>query len=72
MSSALFAGSADTVRGQIERFYDRVGGFGHLLLMGQAGFLAHEETVRGIETFAGDVKPKLAGLSTATAGASRG
>ncbi|MEV4603308.1 hypothetical protein AB0K15_38665 [Amycolatopsis sp. NPDC049253] len=68
----VFAGSADTVRGQIERFYERVGGFGHLLLMGQAGFLEHEETVRGIETFASDVKPKLAGLSTADAGASRG
>lgn len=55
----VFAGSPATVRGQIERFYERVGGFGHLLLMGQAGFLEHDETVRGIRTFAEQVKPVL-------------
>jgi alkanesulfonate monooxygenase SsuD/methylene tetrahydromethanopterin reductase-like flavin-dependent oxidoreductase (luciferase family) len=65
----VFAGSPDTVREQVENFYRRVGGFGHLLLMGQAGFLDHDETVRGIETFASEVKPKLAGL--AAAGSSR-
>jgi alkanesulfonate monooxygenase SsuD/methylene tetrahydromethanopterin reductase-like flavin-dependent oxidoreductase (luciferase family) len=65
-----FAGSPDTVREQIENFYRRVGGFGHLLLMGQAGFLEHDETVRGIETFASEVKPKLAGLSST--GSARG
>jgi len=56
----VFAGSPDTVRAQIEKFHAHVGGFGHLLLMGQAGFLEHDETVRGIETFASEVKPKLA------------
>jgi alkanesulfonate monooxygenase SsuD/methylene tetrahydromethanopterin reductase-like flavin-dependent oxidoreductase (luciferase family) len=66
----VFAGSPDTVRGQIENFYQRVGGFGHLLLMGQAGFMDHDETVRGIETFAAEVKPKLAAL--ALAGSERG
>jgi alkanesulfonate monooxygenase SsuD/methylene tetrahydromethanopterin reductase-like flavin-dependent oxidoreductase (luciferase family) len=60
----VFAGSPDTVRAQVETFYERVGGFGHLLLMGQAGFLDHDETVRGIETFAGKVAPKLAGLAS--------
>ena len=44
---------------QIKKFYDHVGGFGHLLLMGQAGFLDHDETVRGIQTFAREVYPRL-------------
>jgi alkanesulfonate monooxygenase SsuD/methylene tetrahydromethanopterin reductase-like flavin-dependent oxidoreductase (luciferase family) len=61
----VFAGSPSTVRGQIEKFYERVGGFGHLLLMGQAGFLEHDETVKGIRTFAERVKPMLCGLGTA-------
>ncbi len=60
----VFAGSPATVRGQIEKFYERVGGFGHLLLMGQAGFLEHEETVRGIRTFAEEVKPALTSMFT--------
>jgi alkanesulfonate monooxygenase SsuD/methylene tetrahydromethanopterin reductase-like flavin-dependent oxidoreductase (luciferase family) len=60
----VFAGSPATVRGQIEKFYERVGGFGHLLLMGQAGFLEHDETVTGIRTFAEKVKPALTGLGT--------
>jgi len=36
-----------------------VGGFGHLLNMGQAGFLEHDETVRGIKLFAREVYPRL-------------
>jgi alkanesulfonate monooxygenase SsuD/methylene tetrahydromethanopterin reductase-like flavin-dependent oxidoreductase (luciferase family) len=64
----VFAGRPDTVRGQIEDFYQRVGGFGHLLLMGQAGFLEHDETVAGIERFAAEVKPKLSGLALAGSG----
>lgn len=58
----VFAGSPATVRGQIEKFHERVGGFGHLLLMGQAGFLEHDETVAGIRTFAEHVTPALEGL----------
>ena len=38
---------------------DHVGGFGHLLIMGQAGFLEHDETVHGIRTFAREVYPRL-------------
>ena len=44
---------------QIKKLYDHVGGFGHLLIMGQAGFLEHDETVRGIKTFAREVYPRL-------------
>ena len=43
--------------------YDHVGGFGHLLIMGQAGFLEHDETVHGIRMFAREVYPRLKDLS---------
>ncbi|SHL51982.1 Flavin-dependent oxidoreductase, luciferase family (includes alkanesulfonate monooxygenase SsuD and methylene tetrahydromethanopterin reductase) [Pseudonocardia thermophila] len=59
----LFAGSAKSVVDQIERFNEQVGGFGHLLIMGQAGHLEHEMTVRGIRRFAEDVAPELARLT---------
>jgi len=44
---------------QFKRFYHHVGGFGHLLIMGQAGFLEHDETVAGIRCFARNVYPQL-------------
>src|SRR5262249_36286514 len=55
----MFAGTPDQVFSQIKQMYDHVGGFGHLLIMGQAGFLEHDETVRGIKTFAREVYPRL-------------
>lgn len=55
----MFAGTPDRVYDQIKRFYEKVGGFGHMLLMGQAGFLNHEDTVHGIRTFAREVYPRL-------------
>lgn len=55
----LFAGSPKTVADQIERFYNRVGGFGHLLHMGQAGHMTHEETIGSIRRFAEQVVPRL-------------
>lgn len=57
----MMAGTPDQVTKQIKKFYDHVGGFGHLLLMGQAGFLEHKETVVGIKTFAREVFPRLNG-----------
>jgi hypothetical protein len=44
---------------QIRAVYDHVGGFGHLLNMGQAGFLEHDDTVKGIRLFAREVLPAL-------------
>ena len=44
---------------QIRKVYDHVGGFGHLLIMGQAGFLEHDETVAGIRMFAREVYPRV-------------
>ena len=55
----LFAGTPDQVHAQITRMYDHVGGFGHLLIMGQAGHLGHDQTVAGIRTFAREVYPRL-------------
>jgi alkanesulfonate monooxygenase SsuD/methylene tetrahydromethanopterin reductase-like flavin-dependent oxidoreductase (luciferase family) len=55
----VFAGNPDTVYAQIKRHYEGVGGYDHLLVMGQAGFLEHEETVRGLELLAGEVYPRL-------------
>jgi alkanesulfonate monooxygenase SsuD/methylene tetrahydromethanopterin reductase-like flavin-dependent oxidoreductase (luciferase family) len=55
----MFAGTPDQVYRQMKRLYDHVGGFGHLLIMGQAGFLEHDETVLGIRTFAREVYPRI-------------
>jgi hypothetical protein len=55
----MFAGTPDQVYRQIKKFYDHVGGFGHLLIMGQAGFLEHDETIAGIRCFARNVYPRL-------------
>lgn len=58
-NGTMFCGTPDRVFEQIRNFYRHIGGFGHLLLMGQAGFLDHDETVAGIKTFARDVYPRL-------------
>jgi alkanesulfonate monooxygenase SsuD/methylene tetrahydromethanopterin reductase-like flavin-dependent oxidoreductase (luciferase family) len=58
-NGTMFFGTPDRVYEQIKNFYHHVGGFGHLLLMGQAGFLDHNETVAGIKSFARDVYPRL-------------
>ena len=55
----MMAGTPDQVTAQIRKVYDHVGGFGHLLNMGQAGFLGPEETVKGIKMFAREVYPRL-------------
>lgn len=55
----VMAGTPDQVVAQAERFFERVGGFGHLLAMLQAGFLDHDETVRNIRLFAEEVVPRL-------------
>lgn len=58
----VFAGSATQVKGQIERFYEHVGGFGHLLVLGHSGKLSHTAALAGIETLASDVYPGLLAL----------
>ena len=65
-SGIMMAGTPDQVVKQVRKLYEHVGGFGHLLLMGQAGFLEHKETVLGIKTFAREVYPQLRDLHGAS------
>ena len=55
----LFAGSPDTVYRQILAFHDKVGGFGHLSLIGRTGFMTHAESEKGIRLFSAEVLPRL-------------
>jgi alkanesulfonate monooxygenase SsuD/methylene tetrahydromethanopterin reductase-like flavin-dependent oxidoreductase (luciferase family) len=54
-----FAGTPDDVWDQLKAFYDHVGGFGHLLMMGQGGLLDHDETVANLTLFSKEVLPRL-------------
>jgi alkanesulfonate monooxygenase SsuD/methylene tetrahydromethanopterin reductase-like flavin-dependent oxidoreductase (luciferase family) len=56
----VFAGTPDDVYGQIKDFYGHVGGFGHLLMMGQGGHISHEDTVANLTLFSREVLPRLA------------
>ena len=58
----VMAGTPDQVVAQVERFTQGVGGMGHLLVMLQAGFLDHQETVRNITLFAKEVYPRIRDL----------
>ncbi len=55
----LFAGSPDSVYRQIMDFHDKVGGFGHLAMIGRSGFMTHAESEKGIRLFAREVMPRL-------------
>jgi alkanesulfonate monooxygenase SsuD/methylene tetrahydromethanopterin reductase-like flavin-dependent oxidoreductase (luciferase family) len=55
----LFAGNPDSVYRQIMEFHDKVGGFGHLSLVGRSGPMTHAESEKGIRLFAKEVLPRL-------------
>jgi len=55
----LFVGNPDSVYRQIMAFYDKVGGFGHLSLVGRSGFMTHAESEKSIGLFAREVLPRL-------------
>lgn len=55
-------GTPDQVAAQIKREYERVGGFDHLLMMMQAGFLDHKRTVSNMTLFAKEVYPQIRDL----------
>lgn len=59
----LFVGSPDTVYEQLKAFYEKVGGFGHLVMIGRSGFMTHEETEGSIRRFAREVLPRLQALT---------
>ena len=56
-------GTPDQVVAQVKRFYDLVGGFDHLLMMMQAGFLDHERTCKNIRLFAKECYPAIRDLA---------
>ncbi|HEX4219020.1 MAG TPA: LLM class flavin-dependent oxidoreductase [Acidimicrobiales bacterium] len=55
----FFAGSPDTVHRQLCQFYDRVGGFGHLLAMMQGGTMGFDLVAKSMELFASEVLPRF-------------
>jgi alkanesulfonate monooxygenase SsuD/methylene tetrahydromethanopterin reductase-like flavin-dependent oxidoreductase (luciferase family) len=55
----LFGGTPDELYEQITSFSDRAGGIGHLLMLAQAGYLEHEETIDSMTLFAEEVAPRL-------------
>jgi alkanesulfonate monooxygenase SsuD/methylene tetrahydromethanopterin reductase-like flavin-dependent oxidoreductase (luciferase family) len=61
-AGVVIAGTPDSVARQIKRYYDLVGGFDHLLMMQQAGFLSHKKTVENITLFAKEVYPQIRDL----------
>lgn len=63
----MFAGSPDTVCRQIEAFHGKVGGFGHLVLMGRSGLMTHDQAESSIRLFGREVLPRLQELTPALA-----
>ena len=55
----FFAGSPDTVFGQLKRFYERVGGFGNFLMMVQGGTMGYELVTHSMRLFAEEVLPRF-------------
>ena len=59
----VFAGTPDQVFQQIKNFWEYSGGFGNLLMMGQAGFMTFEETLSSMKLFSEEVYPRLKELT---------
>lgn len=62
----VFAGTPDQVFEQIKAFWEYSGGFGNLLMMGQAGFLDNDSTLRSMKLFAEEVMPRLKAMEAET------
>jgi alkanesulfonate monooxygenase SsuD/methylene tetrahydromethanopterin reductase-like flavin-dependent oxidoreductase (luciferase family) len=62
----LFCGNPDTVYRQIMDFYDQVGGFGHLAMVGRSGPMTHAEADKGIRLFSREVLPRLRAIAPVT------
>ena len=58
-----FTGTPDQVFEQIKSFWEYSGGFGNLLMMGQAGFMTMDETLRSMKLFTEEVYPRLKELT---------
>jgi alkanesulfonate monooxygenase SsuD/methylene tetrahydromethanopterin reductase-like flavin-dependent oxidoreductase (luciferase family) len=62
----LFAGNPDSVFRQIKQFYDDVGGFGHLTMIGRTGYMTHAECEKSIRLFGKEVLPRLQAIERTT------
>ncbi len=58
----MFVGTPDDVYQQLAKFNIDTGGFGNLMMMGQAGELDHADTVDSLTLIAKEVAPRLAEL----------
>jgi alkanesulfonate monooxygenase SsuD/methylene tetrahydromethanopterin reductase-like flavin-dependent oxidoreductase (luciferase family) len=58
-AGVLFCGTPDQVYDQIVDFVDHAGGMSNLLMMGHAGGMTHEETVKNLTLFGKEVLPRL-------------
>jgi alkanesulfonate monooxygenase SsuD/methylene tetrahydromethanopterin reductase-like flavin-dependent oxidoreductase (luciferase family) len=58
-AGVMFCGTPDEVYDQIVDFTEYCGGMGNLLMMGQAGYLTHEDTVSNLTLFSKEVLPRL-------------
>ena len=61
----LFAGTPVTVVKQIKKFYDEVGGVGHMMLMGHAGHMTNDQTSAHLKLMANEVYPQIQDLGAA-------
>ncbi len=59
----VFAGTPDQVFDQIKRFWDYSGGFGHMLMMGQAGHMSADATLKSMTLYNNEVYPRLKELA---------
>lgn len=67
----LFSGTPDQVYHQIADFYEHIGGFGHFLMMGQAGFQTYDQMVNSMKLFSEEVAPRLNELTAGGKGNDR-
>jgi hypothetical protein len=47
-------------------FYDKVGGFGHLIMVSKTGFITHAKAVKNITLFSKEVLPRLRDIEPVT------
>jgi alkanesulfonate monooxygenase SsuD/methylene tetrahydromethanopterin reductase-like flavin-dependent oxidoreductase (luciferase family) len=59
----VFAGTPDQVFEQIKSFWEYSGGFGHMLMMGQAGFLSDADALKSMRLYKSEVEPRLIELA---------
>ena len=59
----VFAGTPDQVFEQMKSFWEYSGGFGHMLMMGQAGFLSDAAALKSMRLYKAGVEPRLKELA---------